>query len=353
MGARDDTEALNGLLVRDVGDLLGIKLPATGMAHCPLPGHEDGTPSFEVRSGGRRWICYGCNQRGGAIDLVKSYYGMTFIKAKRWLWEKSDLGTPRGVPNRKPAMLKPRGRTAMAADMPNVEKEAPPDHKLYAALLAKAPLLRTGADYLHDRGFQDAVIAHFRIGQMPGTAVVRSLLKEFGFARVEVAGLLTKNSMPHKYWPILPEGALLFPYMESGQITYFQARIFDGRAKNDRWRNLNHRRRRIYNADVLSNPDIRRVAICEGAMDVISAAQLGHQAIGLIGVTAGLSPAEIISLRGRQVDLLLDWDPAGEQRAAMLRKEFARFGVAATRKSAPLSGAKDVNDYLREGNNRL
>lgn len=353
MGARDETEALNRLMVRAVGDLLGVKLPATGMARCPLPGHEDVTPSFEVRRNGLRWICYGCNHSGGAIDLVKSFHGMTFLEAKRWLAEKSGLGTIRWTPQHDPAMSKPRAPAAVPADMPNAEKEAPPDHVLYAALLAKAPLLQAGTDYLHGRGFRDAVIARFGIGQMPGMAIVRSLVAEFGFARVEAAGLLTKSSTRDRYWAILPEGALLLPYIEAGRITYFQARILDGGVKKGRWRNLNHRHRRLYNADVLSNSQIRRVSICEGAMDVISAAQMGHEAIGLIGITARLSPAEMISLRGRQVDLLLDWDPPGERRAAILRKELARFGVAATRKSAPPSGAKDVNDYLREGNSRL
>ena len=353
MGARDETDALNRLMVRAVGDLLDVKLPTTGMARCPLPGHEDVTPSFEVRRNGLRWICYGCNQSGGAIDLVKSFHGMTFLEAKRWLAEKSGLGTTGWTRQHGPAVSKPRTPAAVPADMPIAVEETPPDHALYAALLAKAPLLRAGEDYLHGRGFRDSVIARFKIGQMAGMGVVRSLVAEFGFARVEAAGLLSRSSTRDRYWALLPEGALLFPYIESGRITYFQARILDDGVKRDRWRNLNHRRRRLYNADVLSNPQIRRVSICEGAMDVISATQMGHEAIGLIGITARLSPAEIISLRGRQINLLLDWDPPGEQRAAALRKELARFGVAATRKSAPPSGAKDVNDYLREGNSRL
>lgn len=353
MGARDDTEALNGLKVRAVGELLGVKLPNAGMSRCPLPHHEDSTPSFEVRGGGLRWICYGCSHSGGAIDLVKSFHGMTFLQAKHWLAEKSGLSNPRQAREREAMAITPRPRATVLADIPNAEKETSPDYVLYAALLAKAPLRRAGSDYLHGRGFKDAIIANFEIGQMPSTAVVRSLVAEFGFARVEAAGLLTKSSTPTNYWPIFPEGALLLPYMEAGRVSYFQARIVDDRANNNRWRNLNHRRRRLYNVDVLSNPDIKCVAICEGVMDVISACQLGHEAIGLIGITAGLSPAEMISLRGRQVDLLLDWDLPGERRAATLRKELARFGVAATRKSAPPCGAKDVNDYLREGNGRL
>ena len=123
--------------------------------------------------------------------------------------------------------------------------------------------------------------------------------------------------------------------------------------KSDRWRNLNHRHRRIYNTDVLRNSGIGRVAICEGVLDVLSSTQLGLEAIGFIGVSATLSESEKISLRGKQVDILLDWDDAGEKRATVLRDDLARYGVFATRKTAPRSGAKDVNDYLREGHARI
>lgn len=165
--------------------------------------------------------------------------------------------------------------------------------------------------------------------------------------------MLSKRSTENRYWPIFPADALLFPYLETGNITYFQARVPNEAVKEGRWRNLNHRRRRLYNIDVLADTGIKRVAICEGAIDVLSAKQLGCDAIGLIGISARLSDKEAMSLRGRQVDLLLDWDAPGEKRATMLRRELARFGVASTRKSAPQSGAKDVNDYLREGNSRL
>ena len=96
MVANEDTRALNGLTVQAVGNLLGIKLPANGMARCPFPGHDDDTPSFEVRRQGHRWICYGCDMSGGAIDLVMAYHGKPFLEAKSWLAEKSGLGSRSG-----------------------------------------------------------------------------------------------------------------------------------------------------------------------------------------------------------------------------------------------------------------
>jgi hypothetical protein len=36
--------------------------------HCPLPEHEDKTPSFYIYPPGRFW-CYGCNRGGDVVDL--------------------------------------------------------------------------------------------------------------------------------------------------------------------------------------------------------------------------------------------------------------------------------------------
>ena len=86
---REQTTALNQLQIQLVGSYLGLKLPLFGMTHCPLLAHDDKTPSFEVRMGGRRWICYSCDLRGGPIDLVKSIRGLSFLEAKRWLSQRT------------------------------------------------------------------------------------------------------------------------------------------------------------------------------------------------------------------------------------------------------------------------
>jgi DNA primase len=352
MRARESTQKLNGLTLDIVGNLLGIKLPAKGMARCPLPNHDDGTPSFEVRHQGRRWVCYACDLSGGAIDLVMAYNGMEFMEAKKWLAEKSGYyGSSersfRRTRHSKTIIQPPHSENDAATD------ETPPDHNVYKELLVRSPLRETGIKYLQNRGLSKPVIDRFSIGQMPNFNAIQEFVGEAGFDRIRTSGLLTKQSTPDRFWPILPPTAILFPFFEDGKISYFQSRGIDDSDKSNRWRNLNHRRRRIYNIDALKSSSIGRIAICEGVLDALSSIQLGCEAIGFIGVSATLSESEMTSLRGKQVDLLLDWDDAGEKRASELRNELARFGVAATRKTAPRSGAKDVNDFLREGRTKI
>jgi DNA primase len=349
MDVREATQALNSLTLETVGNFLGIKLPANGMVRCPLPNHDDGTPSFEVRHGGRRWVCYACNLSGGAIDFVKAYHNVEFMVAKTWLMDK--CGYAIGGNQRHPSgTIGSRTKSRSQPIEKNIEfHESPPDNELYQELLARSPLRKTGLEYLQGRGISNPIIDRFAIGQMPSTSIVHELVREFGFERVETSGLLTKKSTPNRLRSILPQDAVLFPYIEGGEISYFQSRGLGDTDKSNRWRNLNHRRMRIYNIDILEDSTIDRLAICEGVLDALSSTQLGCEAIGFIGASAPFSESDMISMRGKQVEILLDWDDAGEKRATALRKDLSRFGVSATRRFAPRSGAKDVNDYLREG----
>jgi DNA primase len=45
------------------------------VARCPLPGHEDRTPSFTVYPGDGGWYCYGCHQGGDVIKLACLAWG--------------------------------------------------------------------------------------------------------------------------------------------------------------------------------------------------------------------------------------------------------------------------------------
>lgn len=353
MGVEESTQALNSLTLETVGRFLGIQLPAKGMVRCPLPNHDDGTPSFEIRHEGRRWVCYACNLSGGTIDFVMAYHNTEFMMAKTWLMDKCGyaIGGNKRHPSRaKMSKAKPRSQPT---EQDTEVHESPPDKELYQELLARAPLRKTGLEYLQGRGISDPIIDRFSIGQMPSASVVHELVKEFGFERVETSGLLTKNSTPSWLRSILPQDAVLFPYIEGGEVTYFQSRGLTDAHKSNRWRNLNHRRMRIYNVDILRNSTLNRLAICEGVLDAISSTQLGCEAIGFMGASAPFSVSDLISLRGKKVEILLDWDDAGENRATELRKDLNRFGVSATRRFAPRSGANDVNDYLREGHTSL
>jgi hypothetical protein len=70
-----------------VGRLLGDWDTGEDMSSCPLPGHADRTPSFNLwapRDGvATRYGCFGCGQRGDVVDLIRMVLGVGFLEACR------------------------------------------------------------------------------------------------------------------------------------------------------------------------------------------------------------------------------------------------------------------------------
>ena len=172
------------------------------------------------------------------------------------------------------------------------------------------------------------------------------MIRDYGYRRLENAGLFTKSSTANNWRPLLPANSLLFPFIEGEQVAYFQARRLIVSKSQRKWCNLNHRKRRIYNLDAFFSIGHNPFAICEGPIDTLSAIELGYNAIGLLGVNMQLSEDYIRRLCGVEVVILLDWDAQGEARAAKLQDQLRRFGIAPTRKRRPAPGVTDVNDYL-------
>lgn len=48
--------------------LTGAEPNRAGYVHCPLPNHDERTPSFNCK--GTRWRCYGCGSRGSIYELA-------------------------------------------------------------------------------------------------------------------------------------------------------------------------------------------------------------------------------------------------------------------------------------------
>ena len=344
MGHREDTDTLNRMTIQAVGGLLGLKLPLRGTVRCPFADHDDRSPSFEVRPSGNRWVCYGCDRRGGAIDLVRTHRGVSFLEAKQWLKNRTGVCT---APDPQHGRKRVPRAVMQSQSITMEESESPPDHEVYEAFRERTPLQSDGRNYLSARGLSEITVSNFRIGQLSdGKKTIEQLIQEFGFRRIEAAGLLTKNSSSHNWRALFPDDSLVFPFLEAGRIAYLQVRLIANIEDQGKWRNLNHRKRRIYNADALANTVRRPFAVCEGVMDTLSAIELGYDGIGIMGVSATLTEQQIKKLRGKHVDILMDWDAPGEKKAVALQREMRRFGVVSNRKNRPSPMAKDVNEHL-------
>ncbi|GAC1401639.1 MAG: hypothetical protein NVSMB64_00090 [Candidatus Velthaea sp.] len=80
--------------VRDALSYLGVSASSDrDLIRCPLPGHEDSSPSFKIVDG-RGWTCFGCDRKGGIADLIVAFsHVSTHADAARWLESKLGLTT--------------------------------------------------------------------------------------------------------------------------------------------------------------------------------------------------------------------------------------------------------------------
>lgn len=61
-----------------------VRPTSTGyIARCLLPGHEDSTPSFDIRGDNGLWRCYGCKKKGNLPQLLARVLGISIQDAIR------------------------------------------------------------------------------------------------------------------------------------------------------------------------------------------------------------------------------------------------------------------------------
>lgn len=75
---------------------------------CPLPGHEEKTPSFKISTDQQRFSCYGCHRHGDAIEFIRIMHDLDFAAALR------HLGIDGGRPDRRTVERAMRKRDLLA-----------------------------------------------------------------------------------------------------------------------------------------------------------------------------------------------------------------------------------------------
>lgn len=61
----------SGITARQAAERCGIKINRNSMAVCPF--HNDKNPSMKIDN---RYYCFGCGEKGDAIDFMAKYYGL-------------------------------------------------------------------------------------------------------------------------------------------------------------------------------------------------------------------------------------------------------------------------------------
>ena len=89
---------------RQAAEHYGIKVNRHGMACCPF--HDDKTPSLKLD---RRYYCFGCGEKGDAVDFVSGYFGLSSLDSAKKVCNDFGLDYEREASYRPPpAHVKPR-----------------------------------------------------------------------------------------------------------------------------------------------------------------------------------------------------------------------------------------------------
>ena len=330
-------------LCRDYG--IDLKPQGKDLAgRCPLPGHQDDTPSFVVTPSKNLWHCFGaCGAGGDTIALVMKKEGVSFRHACEKL--RARLG---GAPSA-PTITTRLGTSHEALATP---EEAQDD----AALLGRVADFyhRTFCNepaamkYLQSRAcFHAEAVNAFRLGYANRTLGYRvppietAAGRQFK-ARLQALGVLRKET-GHEHL----NGCVVFPIHDlAGQVVQLYGRRLNAVGKHDRHLYLAQPKRGIWNAGALL-PGADWL-LCEALIDGLTLWCHGWR-----GVTASYGvhsfTAEHLALvaerKPGRIVITYDADTAGNTSAAALTHELAGCGVAVWRASPP--EGKDINDVAR------
>lgn len=318
MAGRIPRVFINDLLARtDIVDLIDarVKLKKQGKNyHACCPFHNEKTPSFTVNGEKQFYHCFGCGAHGNAVDFLMNYDRLEFVETIEELATMHGLDVPYEV-GTGPTQIERHQRQSLYQLMEQLST-------FYQQALHQSDGLQARA-YLQQRGLSDDVIRHFSIGFAP--VGWDNALKRFGRdadsrTALADAGMLVTNDQGRTYDRFRER--VMFPIRDKrGRVIAFGGRVLgEGMPKylNSPETEVFHKGRQLYGLYEAqqSHPNLQRLLVVEGYMDVVALAQYGiDYAVASLGTA---TTAEHIQLLFRATDNVIccyDGDRAGREAA--------------------------------------
>ncbi len=256
-----------------IADVVGakVKLTRKGREYTGLcPFHNEKTPSFTVNEAKGFYHCFGCGAHGDIIKFEMDANGLTFIDAVEKLAHKVGMTLPQLSHESHEQVQK---RNTAYDIMELAAKYFEKNLRLTAG--------REALEYLYHRGFDDKIIAKFRLGYAPSGNGLRAQLSSKGVSDAEMAELgliaLPEEKRPHDFF----RNRVMIPIMDKrGKVIAFGGRVMDGsqpKYLNSPETPIFNKRRVLYNLNNARDVgyEAKRLIICEGYMDVIAMDNFG------------------------------------------------------------------------------
>lgn len=252
-------------------------------AACPLPDHDDRSPSWSIHDGGGgahgSWYCFGCGEGGGPVELAAAIIGITDGSAREWVAERCTATDEAPQPRRVEVIAHLSGTFRL------------PDGVVRRPL---AKWVTPARRYVESRGITDGQIERWGIGYAVdgrlGGRVVFPIVDERGVLRSYTARTFTDSELRY-LTPKQGEGA--------NADAIFGAQCWNRRRAS--------------------------VVVTEGAIDALACERTGAECVAALGGSRR-SPDQFLALSGfKRVLVATDSDEAGTRIAAELVAALGRW----------------------------
>jgi len=312
--------------VREAADIVDVAdkylhINSNYKALCPF--HEETNPSFSINPKDQFFYCFGCGIGGDVFKFVELIEEKTFVKALFTVANFVGVNIP--------------SFTVEVRDQIQ-QKRLLEEILTYTARFYYVCLPSEAERYLkEERGLNEETISTFQIGYAKG-GLRNHLINTCKFLEDDCinAGVLKRAE----------SGAILdyfmnriiIPNWKRGIVVSMTSRISS--EGNPKYLNLPGEIQYLFNEDALASEDI---VLTEGPIDCITAAQLGHPAVGVFGARNFKPEFAPKFSRCKRIYLCLDPDDAGESGTQRIGELLGdRIKVI------QLPNGSDLNDYAKE-----
>ncbi len=288
---KDDIEAVRNAVKIDeiIGEHVALRPAGIGSLKGLCPFHDERTPSFNVRPHLGMFHCFGCGESGDVISFVQKIDHLPFTEAVEMLAAKAGITLHYEEGGARVRTEEP-GKRQRLLDAHRVAEE------FYQRQLA-SPEAHKGRTFLAERGFTQAMCAHFGVGYAPASwdSLTRHLRsKGFTDQEIQISGL---GSQGNRGVYDRFRGRLVWPIRDiTGATVGFGARRLDDSDKESP-KYLNTPETPIYKkSQLLYGLDLakktiateHKVVIVEGYTDVMAAHVAGvTNAVATCGTAFG------------------------------------------------------------------
>ncbi len=308
-----DTKSLEAIPILDIANKLGIIINKS-KAQCFI--HQEKTPSCQFYDKTNSWYCFGCSSGGGNIDLVSNYLRIDFCSTCNWLIENFPIGySVEKQRTKQNKYAKPQKAISKKTIHSSMNKS------VSKFIVDNFQLSKRAIEYMvNERSLSKELLENMKIFSIDNVSdFYKKLDDNFSKEMLVESGLYSKKE--NAYRKVFYKEGIVFPYfIEKNIIKTFQLRPFV--ELGPKYIFLNNVKKCLYNQSMLHEmKESTSIFICEGAIDVLSALEMGHKAIGVSGASS-INDVDCDLLSGLDCYILFDNDDAGKKGSFKLKEKL-------------------------------